>query len=175
MMIDISAVLKVAGSEMKINESFVIEDLTDIYGVISVTEPVTFNGVISNINGLLHLEGDVVCTYNTRCDYCNKPISRELRVKISEDLVEEGSDRKEDDDQYTYSGNWLYLDKILSDSIVLAMPMHHRCSENCQIICPKCGKPVTGEGCGCNLDQPIDPRLAALKDLFDKKQNDTAD
>lgn len=173
MVIDISAVVKVAGAELKINESGIIEDLSDVYGVISVAGPVAFNGVVANLDGLLHLEGDAVCTYNTRCDYCNKQITRELRVRISEDLVEEQSDREED--QYTYVGNWLHLDKILSDNIALAMPMHHRCSENCHIICQKCGEPVTGKGCGCKQDQPIDPRLAALKDFMDKKHTDTAD
>ena len=73
------------------------------------------------------LQGDAVCTYSTRCDYCNRQISRELRVKISEDLVEE-QNVSDEEDQYTYSGNWLHLDKILSDHIVLAMPMHHRCA-----------------------------------------------
>lgn len=172
MVVDISAVVKVAGAELKINESGIIEDLNNIYGVISVVGPVTFNGVVANLDGVLHLEGDASCTYVTRCDYCNNQISRELRVKISEDLVDEQNGNAEED-QYTYSGNWLNLDKILSDQIVLAMPMHHRCSENCQIICEKCGEPVIGGKCGCNNDQPIDPRLAALKDLLDKKNTET--
>jgi len=174
MLVDISAVVKVAGSELKINESGIIDDLTDIYGVISVVGPVSFNGIIANLDGVLHLEGDAVCTYSTRCDFCNKQITRELRVKISEDLVDE-QNGNDDEDQYTYSGNWLNLDKMLSDQIVLAMPMHHRCSEDCRIICEKCGEPVTGNGCGCNTDQPIDPRLAALKDLIDNKHTDTAE
>lgn len=174
MKVDISAVVKIAGAELKINESGIIDDLSDVYGVISVAGPVAFKGVLTNLNGLLHLKGEAVCTYNTRCDYCNKSITRELRVRISEDLVEEHNDNREDD-QFTYNGNWLNLDKILSDNIALAMPMNHRCSEDCQIICPKCGEPVTGKGCGCNQEQPIDPRLAALKDLLDKKHTDTAD
>ncbi|NLM11858.1 MAG: DUF177 domain-containing protein [Clostridiaceae bacterium] len=174
MIVDISAVVKVAGAELKINESGIIDDLSDIYGVISVVGPVAVNGIISNLDGVLHLEGDAVCTYSTRCDYCNRQISRELRVKISEDLVEE-QNVSDEEDQYTYSGNWLHLDKILSDHIVLAMPMHHRCGDDCQIICEKCGEPVTGNGCGCSMDQPIDPRLAALKDLIDKKHTDTAE
>lgn len=175
MIVDISAVVKVAGAVLKIDESGIIEDLSDIYGVISVVGPVTFKGVIANLDGVLHLEGEAFCTYNTRCDHCNRPMTRDLRVKINEDLVDEQKETPEED-QYTYSGNVLYLDKILSDQIVLAMPMHHRCSDNCQIICEKCGKPVTGNGCGCTSeDQPVDPRLAALKDFFKKENTDMAE
>ncbi|ANX00724.1 hypothetical protein CSTERLE_03540 [Thermoclostridium stercorarium subsp. leptospartum DSM 9219] len=177
MVVDISEVVKVPGTEIKINKSGVIENLTDIYGSISVVGPVTFDGVIANMDGVLYLEGDARCTYVTSCDYCNSEIVRDLKVKINEDLVDEQKGSPEED-QYTFSGNVLYLDKILSDQIVLAMPLHHRCSNNCRIICEKCGKPITGEGCGCRDDndgQPIDPRLAALKDLLEKKNTDEAE
>ena len=55
MIVDISAVVKVAGAELKINESGIIDDLSDIYGVISVVGPVAVNGIISNLDGVLHL------------------------------------------------------------------------------------------------------------------------
>lgn len=177
MKIDISAVTKTAGARMDINESEVIEDLNDIYGIISITQPVVFKGTLTNQLELLRLEGLAQCTYETQCDNCGRLITREHKVDIKEDLFEErlGEDRASDNEQFTYQGNWLELDKILSDNIALSLPMHHRCEEKCAIICPECGEPVTGSGCGCNKVQPIDPRLAALKDLLDQQQADKAD
>jgi uncharacterized protein len=63
-------------------------------------------------------------------------------VVVQEDLFDETPDQgKPDDEQFTYQGNWLDLDKILSDNITLTLPMHHRCEQQCEILCPECGKP----------------------------------
>lgn len=176
MRIDISSVNKTAGAELTINESGIIDDLKDVFGSISVSEPVKFQGTLTNRIELLHLDGEAQCIYETRCDNCAEPIKRLHRVEIHEDLFEEQPDgQKPDEEQFTYQGNWLELDKILSDNIALTLPMHHRCDQKCAIICPECGEPVTGSGCGCQKDQRIDPRLAALKDFIEKQQADKAD
>lgn len=177
MKIDISDVKVILGSELVIEESDIIPDLKNIFDAISVTEPVCFKGVLSNMTELLSLKGKVTCTYETKCDYCTKPIAKKLQVAIDEVLVEtdEGIENMTESNEYTYQGNQIVLDKILSDSIVLSMPMRHRCGEDCKIICPKCGEPVTGIGCGCNDKQPIDPRLVALKKLIDNQNADAAD
>ncbi|HEY8500901.1 MAG TPA: DUF177 domain-containing protein [Clostridia bacterium] len=166
MRIDISDVIKTPGSEIEINEAGTIGNLKDIYGLISVTGPVVFEGSLANINGLLRLNGKAFCTYETICDICGNKITRDLQVGIDEDLIK-GQTENIDDDQFVYKDNWLVLDKILSDNIVLNLPMSHRCSDNCGIICPGCGKPVTGTRCGCEDEQPIDPRLVVLKKLID--------
>ncbi len=176
MRIDISAVNKTAGAELAINESGVIDDLKDVFGVISVTQPVVFRGTLTNQAQLLRLDGEVQCTYETRCDFCGEPLTRVHRAAVHEDLFEEvPNGDKPNEDQFTFQGNWLVLDKILSDTIALTLPMHHECENQCQILCPECGEPVTGSGCGCNKDQRIDPRLAALKDFVVRQQADKAD
>lgn len=174
MRVDISEVIMTAGARLYIDKAGIVEGLTDIYGLISVEGTVDFKGVLTNLDGLLHLEGKASCTYSTCCDSCSKPISRKLQINISEDLVQERQDREEDE-LYIYSGNWLNLDKILADSITLAVPMSHRCNDDCEIVCPKCGEPITAEGCSCAVEPKIDPRLAALKDLFDKEHSEKAD
>jgi len=177
MKIDISDVKIIPGSELVIDESGIIPDLENIFGAISITGPVAFKGILSNINELMSLKGEATCIYKTQCDYCTEPITRELRVAIDEVLVEtdEGNAEMTESDEYTYQGNWIILDKILSDNIALSMPMRHRCGQDCKIICPECGEPVTGMGCGCSDKQPVDPRLAALKKLIDNQNADDAD
>lgn len=174
MKVDISEVIMTVGEQLNIDKSGIVEGLSDIYGLISIDRPVDFKGVLTNLNGLLHLEGTASCTYSTRCDSCGEPISKKLRVNISEDIVQEQQD-VEDDEHFTYNGYWLDLNKILADNITLAMPMSHRCSGDCKIVCPKCGKPIMGEECSCDEELQIDPRLAALKDLFDKEHSEKAD
>jgi len=165
MRIDISKVIKTPDSIMEIDEAGIIENIKNIYGIISVTGPVIFKGSLRNINGVLRLNGKAFCTYETLCDICGNKITRDLQTGIHEVLFREQTEH--DDDQYVYKDNWLVLDKILSDNIVLNLPMSHRCSDKCGIICPGCGELVTGTGCGCEDEPPIDPRLAVLKNLID--------
>lgn len=176
MKIDISLVKTVPGTELEIYESAIIPSLKDINGTVSVNSPVTFKGVLTNQNELLSLEGEATCVYETQCDYCIKPITRSFNVTINEALIETEDDGESmtESDEYTYQGNWIVLDKILFDNIVLSIPMHHRCDEECKIICPKCGEPVTGTGCGCYDRDPVDPRLAPLKKLVNNKNANDA-
>jgi uncharacterized protein len=177
MKIDISAVNKVSGAELKINESGIIEDLKDVFGFISITGPVVFKGVLTNRKELLRLEGEAHCTYKTQCDRCGGPITRTHRVTIREDLFEKVTDDEtghDDEEYFSYQGNWLDLGKILSDNIALTLPMQHLCKGQCEILCQKCGKPVTGLGCDCEGRQQIDPRLAVLKDFINNKQDNRA-
>lgn len=177
MRIDISDIKTIPGAKLMIDESGVIPDLKNTSGAISITGPVAFKGVLTNINGMLSLKGEATCIYETQCDYCTKPITRELRVTIDEVLVEtdgSGGDMIESD-EYTYQGNLVVLDKILSDNAVLSMPMRHRCKKDCRIICPECGEPATGMGCGCNEEQSVDPRRAPLKKLIENKNTEDAD
>lgn len=165
MRIDISEIIKTPGAKIAIDETGTIEDINDIYGLISVTGPVVFKGSLININGILRLNGKALCTYETQCDICGEKITSKLQTDIDEDLIKEQTENI-NDDQFVYKDNYLVLDKILSDIIVLNLPMSHRCSDKCGIICSGCGEPVTGTKCSCKDEQPIDPRLAVLKKLI---------
>ena len=45
------------------------------------------------------------------------------------------------------------------------------CSEDCEGLCPVCGRPKR-EGCGCQVPQWLDPRLAALRELLSEEDNE---
>jgi uncharacterized protein len=63
----------------------------------------------------------------------------------------------------------LTLDEELHDALFLSFPMRQLCSEDCQGLCPKCGKPRRDGPCGCS-EREIDPRLAILATLLDENE-----
>ena len=76
------------------------------------------------------------------------------------------ADKCEDDGaELDYSG--LDLDEQLRDELYLCFPQKLLCDENCEGLCPKCGKPKKDGPCGCP-EKEIDPRLAVLKNFFDE-------
>ena len=60
----------------------------------------------------------------------------------------------------------LNVDEEVAETFVLAFPKKLLCSEDCEGLCPKCGKRKKDGDCGCVMKE-IDPRLAVLKKLLD--------
>ena len=63
-----------------------------------------------------------------------------------------------------YSGDGLELNEILREQVLLALPMQRVCREDCNGICPLCGKDRNEGDCGCTVES-TDDRWAALKSL----------
>lgn len=59
----------------------------------------------------------------------------------------------------------LDAERLVMQELSLEVPPILLCSEDCQGLCPVCGRPLR-EGCGCQPPKWVDPRLAILKDLL---------
>lgn len=74
-----------------------------------------------------------------------------------------------------YEGGGIELEEILREHVLLSLPMHQVCREECAGICPKCGVNRNTGTCDCT-EQVVDDRWAALRDLReslrDSKQQD---
>lgn len=65
--------------------------------------------------------------------------------------------------------NNLDVDRLVLQELSLEVEPILLCSEDCQGLCPICGRPKR-EGCGCQPEQWIDPRLSILKQLLDNDE-----
>lgn len=68
-----------------------------------------------------------------------------------------------------YSGNVINLSDSILEQALMAMPMKPLCREDCAGLCATCGANLNEEQCTCTK-QRIDPRMAALEKLLDKKK-----
>lgn len=77
---------------------------------------------------------------------------------------EEGAEvSAEDLDVFPYEGEHVDLEPLFREQFVLAIPYAPLCREDCKGLCPQCGTNLNTGTCTC--EKPIDPRLAALKNL----------
>lgn len=60
-----------------------------------------------------------------------------------------------------YRNDRLDLSTVVSEQIVLEVPMKPMCREDCRGLCERCGADLNAGDCGCDRTQ-VDPRLAAL-------------
>ena len=127
---------------------------------------------------LAHTEGEVrlQCSYTvtmgSACDRClgqarfplsgkldlfYRPISfiaKEEEVEIDEGEAEIGF----------YEGEGIELEDVLREQILLALPMQRVCKEECQGICPHCGKNRNEGACEC-ASEIAEPRWEALRNI----------
>lgn len=93
---------------------------------------------------------------------------------LRRDRDEEGTEASFDPetvDEEPYEGRELDLRPALREQILLSLPPPPLCSEDCQGLCPVCGKDLNEGDCGHEKTVP-DPRWAALKDIhLDKKES----
>lgn len=115
----------------------------------------------------VHVKGAASGRYMTTCSRCAEESEQELSTKI--EMILKPQVTKGDDDEDVAYG--FYADKevqcgeIVEEFLILALPYAVHCSESCRGLCPQCGQNLNVASCSCGEEKPVDPRLAALKQV----------
>ena len=134
---------------------------------VLASSPVSF--VFTNIGkGRARIEGKADFVFSAGCDRCLKPVeeSREIcftREVWAPDMAAEPSVYEE---QPFMEGFQLNVEDLLISEIVTSWPMKILCKPDCKGICPICGRDPNTGMCDCDTFVP-DPRMAAIKDIFE--------
>ncbi|NWF90296.1 MAG: DUF177 domain-containing protein [Ignavibacteriaceae bacterium] len=108
------------------------------------------------------------------CDRCNEAFLSNLQTDYK--IVYLFGESPDDEDE---SLNVVYLpldvseivlDNDIRDYAMLAIPMKKLCNDECQGLCPSCGKNLNTGSCLCSNNK-IDPRWLPLNDLKNKIDN----
>lgn len=137
----------------------------DFFGEQPIQEPVQVSGAVTNVAGMLVLEGEAVSRLEHICDRCMTPFRREKTVKLS-NLLAETLEGEEDEELILLEDGMADIGELAYTAFILNMDTKHLCSEDCKGLCPGCGVDLNQEPCRCRK-QP-DPRWAALQQLLDK-------
>ena len=124
----------------------------------------------SVMEGVL-VSGTAVVTLRGECGRCLEPVSDELVVDLQElfSYPESGpgadlGPREEDEETARMEGDFLDLEPVLRDAVVLALPLTPLCREDCSGLCADCGERLDDLPENHAHDAP-DPRWAALQGL----------
>jgi uncharacterized protein len=106
------------------------------------------------------------------CARCLEPVAVPLDVELEEvfkptiDVVTGRPVQGEEEDRALWISDRHILDltEVLRQDVVLALPMHVLCSDECRGLCPVCGQNLNQGSCGCTPEP--DARWAALLDLL---------
>jgi uncharacterized protein len=113
------------------------------------------------------VSGTVVAPVEGECGRCLRPVSDTIVVSIQELFAYEHSttDETTDEDEVgRMQGDLIDLEPDLRDAMVLALPNHPLCREDCPGLCPECGAQWDDLPADHSHTQ-VDPRWAALNQL----------
>lgn len=118
----------------------------------------------------LLLEGKAEVTLQIPCDRCLEPVDYPFHLTFGEELDMSRADEEcagELEEQPYVTGYHLDVDRLLSNELLLNLPMKVLCREDCKGMCNRCGANLNHTTCSCDQSSP-DPRMAAIQDLFQK-------
>lgn len=119
---------------------------------------------------VLEIRGNGKVTVGIPCDRCLEEVAVEIpyhiEKKLDMKLTEE--ERINDLDESSYlTGMDLDVDRLVYLEVLMGWPLKILCKEDCKGICSRCGKNLNEGPCGC-AEEPKDPRMAAISDIFSK-------
>lgn len=146
------------------------DEVVELVGQVQVT------GTARRSSEIARVEGTVQGQVQIACSRCIQPVETKFETPFDVDFVtletyEQASAEHEitgaDFSLSVYDGERINLDEIVREQILLDLPVHQLCQENCAGLCEKCGANKNTDACSCENEE-IDPRWAALKQLKDK-------
>ena len=120
----------------------------------------------------VHVSGRLAARVQVECDRCLKlvelPVDSVFRLEYvtAEDYqAQQAVELTEADlDLSVFDGEVIDIDELATEELLLAVPEHVLCKDNCKGICPVCGVDRNSVDCECQTAE-ADPRWAGLKEL----------
>lgn len=169
MQINLTELFSVEGKEKAYTAEIEMDHFQAPGGALAVVskEPAVFR--IRNLGGKkLLLEGSASLVLRIPCSRCLEPVDVPFKLDIMQELDMEASDteRVEELDEQPYvSGYYLDVDQLISNELMLSLPMKVLCREECRGICNRCGMNLNHGNCSCEEGSP-DPRMSVIQDIF---------
>ena len=121
----------------------------------------------SVMEGVL-VSGDIEVPVTGSCARCLEPIEDSLSLDVQELYAYEGSTTEatsEEDEVRRIDGDFLDLEPLLRDTVVLNLPLAPVCSEDCAGLCVECGQRLDDLPADHTHDI-VDARWAGLAEKF---------
>jgi uncharacterized protein len=126
----------------------------------------------------IRLVGGLTAQVETVCARCLEPVAHSLNWAFDLLYRPQGVDRVGDEVAISeadteigyYQGEGVLLEDALREQVLLATPVKMLCREDCQGLCPQCGRNRNTDPCNCEL-HPSDPRWEALSEIKKKLQS----
>lgn len=114
--------------------------------------------LLENTEGEVRVKGCLTVTVESDCDRClglaqfslDEPFDLFYQPNSAVSTSEEIALKEGEAEIGFYRGAGIELDEVLQEQVLLLLPMHRLCGEDCQGLCPVCGKNRNESDCNCS-------------------------
>lgn len=149
---NIGHLLREPGAE--VNVDFIMDKSLLNHDEYTFVQPVKVQGVLTNTGNEITLTGKILTKIEGSCSRCLEPVVQDIAVEFDEAY------ELEDIEDST-----LDIGQCAADFLMVSLPVKLLCNFDCPGLCSHCGKLLKEGACDCQ-EKEVDPRLAALKNLF---------
>lgn len=131
---------------------------------------------IFRVDAMLEVEGAVQSRIRLSCSRClaeyEEPLSSRFALTFVRELPEVADEAGDDEIELSademgltlFHGDEIDLGAAIVEQVLMALPMHPLCRQECRGLCPQCGINLNEGSCSC--EQPVfNSKFAALKNL----------
>ena len=145
--------------------------------IIGVPEgaPLAFELRLESVTEGVLVTGSASGPLTGECGRCLDPVSDELVVDFCELFAyrDSATDRTtEQDEVHRLDGDYLDVEPVVRDAVVLGLPFTPLCRPDCAGLCPTCGQRLDDLPPD-HAHDVLDPRWAALAAFTDAAQGDS--
>lgn len=163
MIINVSRIKKDSGARQPFHFEY-----PSLLSVGSNYSNIRINGEVLNTGMMLEVTGNVCALAEYACSRCLEHYTTQVDISFKE-RFQEGMQEEDSDNEFsTYYGDEINIADLVRESIILAEPFKLICREECQGLCPVCGKNLNTSRCSCASDS-INPKFAVLQKIFEKE------
>lgn len=144
--------------------------------------PVEVSGSLSFDAPNYFLDARLAFAVTVACDRCTAPVRQEIDCRLAALVAPPsgrkgkepgGGERELKEDELgllEVAGDTLDTRPLVAEQVLLELPTHPLCREDCAGLCPTCGADRNLGPCGCR-QEPVDPRWAGLTALRDRQDD----
>ncbi len=165
MTLDLSSILNFEGKTMALEKE--LDFAKDNDAGLCFEGPVKVSGTVSNVGGSLELSAKATATIVHQCDRCCEEFPCEFSCNFEERMLKEDfhTESNENPGAIYFKATNVDLGEIVLNNIILSLPLKNLCKDDCQGLCPVCGKNLNNGGCDCD-SRTTDPRFDILDKLL---------
>ncbi|MDL2207079.1 DUF177 domain-containing protein, partial [Eubacteriales bacterium OttesenSCG-928-N13] len=113
---------------------------------------VQLRGTLVGAGESVRIQGKASAMVHAHCAKCLEPVSQQVLSDLDETFTK--TPNPEDPDQRPLDGYEIQLDDLVSQALLLELPMRFLCKADCEGLCPVCGINRNQQRCTCQEGGP---------------------
>jgi len=165
-------VKELAVRKLNIRKSYAPGSIDYHTAELKQTAPLDVVATVELIDGQIRINGHLETKIELQCARCLDAVVEDVHRQFDlfyspmpKDVKPEEERLKDLDAEIAfYQGDGLFLADVLSEQVLLSVPMKVICRSDCRGLCASCGVNLNHEDCRCET-HAMDPRMAPLARL----------